>query len=119
MPRTIARSKKEKAEAKKAVEAQAAAGARALLLAAEHKRLQVFHVKKTKEAEDKTKAEMARRKKAEAEKKEAEKKASAEKKEMEAQIRILTLKLAEADRLIRFSSSSHTTISLHAFRHRS
>ena len=94
----MARSKKEKAEAKKAVEAQAAAGARALLLAAELKRLQDFHVKKTKEAEDKTKAEMARRNKAEAEKKEAEKKASAEKKEMEAQIRILTLKLAKAEK---------------------
>ena len=81
-----ARSKKAKADAKKAEEMQAAAQARVLVLAEEHRKLQKFHVEKLKTEEEKTKAEIAKRIRAEA-----------EKKKLEAEIQALTRRLALAE----------------------
>ena len=49
----------EQAEAEKAAEIQAAAQARAIVLAEDHKKLEKFHVEKLKTEEEKTKAEIA------------------------------------------------------------
>ena len=59
-----ARSKKAKEEAKRAEQMQAAAQARAIIVAEQQRKLQKCHVEKLKTEEEKTKAEIVKRKSA-------------------------------------------------------